>query len=287
MGLSLYVKAAPRFRAKEIQAYDDDAVMQLVVADSCTYDETTDLWKHGWDESRTLFWADAKTGRSQHSWGRAMGWNAMALIEVLDELPQKYIGRDTLISVFKHIMSSVVNYQDQESGVWHNVLDVTDSRNYLEATCSAMFTYCLLKGVRLGYLDNTFLEHGLKAYRGLVDQFVEKNSDGTLSLTNCCSAAGLGPEDNTTRDGSFEYYISEPIVDNDPKGIGPFIWASLEMERLGYTVDKITSIRNIILSEKPQTNTIYSITGTRTKKLDSTLSPNGIYIINGRKVVKK
>mgnify|MGYP003590445067 CR=1 FL=1 len=288
MGLPLYVMAAPRFRADKLKAYDDDAVMQFVVADSCTYDETTDMWKHAWDESRTLFWADKNTGRSQHSWGRAMGWYAMSLIEVLDELPQGYVGRDTLISIFRHYMSSVVKCQDEESGVWHDVLDVTDSRNYLESTCSAMFTYCLLKGVRLGYLDDSFKAYGLRAYEGLLEKFVKKNSDGTITLTNCCSAAGLGPESNTKRDGSFEYYISEPVVDNDPKGVGPFIWASLEMERLGYTVRRTsTPVDKVSAPSASSKNNVYSLSGSLAGKSISSCRRKGVYIVGGKKVVKK
>lgn len=285
MGLPFYVMAAPRFRADRLQAYYDDAVRQLAVADSCTYDAQTDLWKHGWDESRTLFWADAVTGKSLHSWGRAMGWNAMAIVEMLDELPQGYAGRDTLTAIFRHFMSSVVRCQDKESGVWRNVLDVTDSRNYLEATCSAMFTYCLLKGARLGYLDNTYLKAGLTAYQGMLKQFVKRNADGTISLSQCCSAAGLGPESTPSRDGSFEYYISEAIVTNDPKGVGPFIWASLEMERLGYTVGNLAAIKDIPFSPVKKTDNVYSPTGSLLGKANTFSPAKGLFIMDGRKVL--
>ena len=88
----------------------------------------------------------------------------------------------------------------------------------------------MLKGARLGYLDESFREAGIKAYRGIINNFIREDADGTISLTQCCSVSGLGPESSPKRDGSFEYYISEPIRDNDAKGVGPFIWASLEME---------------------------------------------------------
>ena len=127
-------------------------------------------------------------------------------------------------------------------------MDVRDPSSDLEATASSMFTYCLLKGARLGYLDESYREAGIKAYKGIVKEFVKINNDKTISLTRCCSVSGLGPgiskkvlkaapkvKENTKRDGSFEYYISEPIRDNDAKGVGPFIWASLEMERMGFT----------------------------------------------------
>ena len=110
-------------------------------------------------------------------------------------------------------------------------MDVKDPKNYLESTASCMFSYVLLKGSRLGYLDASFKQAGVKAYDGIINEFIKINNDKTISLTNCCSVSGLGPDDNPSRDGSFEYYISEPIRDNDAKGIAPFIWASLEMER--------------------------------------------------------
>ena len=284
MGLPVRMAAARQFRPAEAADYCRDAVRQLAATDSCTYDSATDLWRHGWDESRTLFWADKTTGRSQHAWGRAMGWYAMALMEVLDELPADDEGRDTLISIFRHCMTSVVKCQDKESGVWHDVLDVTDSRNYLEATCSAMFTYALLKGARLGYLDATCQAAGIRAYRGLVSQFVRRNTDGTISLRRCCSAAGLGPESNTSRNGSFEYYISESIVTDDPKGIGPFIRASLEMERMGYTVDNLNEHTGIAVHTAEADGRTYTLGGCLTDSHGQTPLRSGIYIRNGKKV---
>ena len=103
-----------------------------------------------------------------------------------------------------------------------------------------MFAYVLLKGYRKGYLSEKYRDAGIKAYNGILKQFIKVNPDKTISLTRCCAVSGLGPgpgpyvkKPNYKRDGSFEYYISEPIRDNDPKGIGPFIWASLEMEQQG------------------------------------------------------
>ena len=156
----------------------------------------------------------------------------MAMIEVLDALPEEYEQRAQLIDMLRQTLTAVIKYQDKRTGVWYDVLDVNDPANYLESTASCMFAYCLLKGARLGYLDKTFRKAGIKAYKGILKQFVQVNPDQTLSLTRCCSVSGLGPETNTKRDGSFSYYMSEPIRDNDAKGIGPFIWASLEMERL-------------------------------------------------------
>lgn len=241
MGLPYYTLAAPMLKGqkKAEKKYWNDAVDQIVKTDKRTFDAKTGLWKHAWDETHTAFWADKTTGQSRHTWGRALGWYTMAMIEVLDALPHDYARRGEVIDLLKKAMTQVVKYQDKETGVWYDVMDVKDPKNYLEATCSSMFAYCLLKGYRLGYLDKSFQEAGIKAYNGILKQFIKINPDKTISLTKCCSVSGLGPapgpyvkKPNFKRDGSFEYYMSEPIRDNDAKGVGPFIWASLEMEQM-------------------------------------------------------
>ncbi len=214
-----------------IKAIYDDAVDQITRTFHRTFDARTELWKHAWDETHSIFWANPETGLSQHTWARALGWFTMAMVEVLDALPADYARRGEVIKMLQQAMHSVMRYQDSKTGVWYDVLDVKAKENYLESTASCMFAYCLLKGSRLGYLDKSFRKAGEKAYRGILRHFIRKNEDGTLSLTNCCSVSGLGPANNPKRDGSFAYYMSEPIRDNDAKGIGPFIWASLEMER--------------------------------------------------------
>ena len=157
-----------------------------------------------------------------------------------DRVPGGYARRGEVIALLNKAMESVVKYQDKKTGVWYDVMDVKDPRNYLESTASSMFAYVLLKGYRKGYLSEKFRDAGVKAYKGIIDQFIQVNADKTISLTKCCSVSGLGPgpgpyvkKPNFKRDGSFEYYMSEPIRDNDAKGVGPFLWASLEMEMQG------------------------------------------------------
>ena len=247
MGHPFYTMGAPIIKGeKKAKKYYDDAFTQISKTFNRTYDEKTGLWKHAWDETHTMFWADKETGLSKHTWARAQGWYAMALLEVLDALPKDYANREKMIEMLNKVMRNTVKYQDKATGVWYDVLDVNDERNYLEATASSMFAYVLLKGARLGYFDNDLKEAGIKAYKGILKQFVRVNADKTISLTRCCEVSGLGPgpgpyvkKPNYRRDGSFEYYISEPIRDNDGKGVGPFIWASLEMEKLGYNVETL------------------------------------------------
>ena len=245
MGLPFYTEAAPMLlKPKKVKKTYEDIIDQIVKTDRRTFDAKTGLWKHAWDETHTAFWADKETGQSKHTWARAMGWYVMAMIEVLDNLPADHPRRGEVIDVFKRAMTALVKHQDKKTGVWFDVLDVKDPRNYLESTASSMYAYCLLKGARKGYLDDSFRQAGIKAFNGIVNEFVRVNADKTISLTRCCEVSGLGPapgpyveKPNFKRDGSFDYYMSEPIRDNDGKGVGPFIWAALEMEQLGYTTD--------------------------------------------------
>lgn len=247
MGLPFYCQyAVENLSAKKARKVLDDAVDQIVKTDKRTYDPATGLWKHAWDETHTAFWADKATGQSQHTWARALGWYVMAMTEVLDVLPDDYARRAEVVALLQKAMTAVVGCQDKESGVWHDVLDVADPRNYLESTASCMFAYVLLKGVRKGYLPEKlqaggktvdFAAAGQRAYDGILRHFIRVNADKTISLTNCCAVSGLGPapgpnvkKPNYRRDGSFDYYMSEPVRDDDAKGIGPFIWASLEVE---------------------------------------------------------
>ena len=242
-----------------VTAIYDDAVNQLKITYERTLDPKTGLNRHAYDETRKAFWADPVTGLSQHCWGRAQGWYTMALIEVLDALPESYSRRSELIDLLRKDFDAILKWQDKKSGVWYQVMDSPDRMgNYLEATCSAMFTYALLKAYRKGYVGAKYRDAGIKAYKGIVNNFIRVNEDLTISLTSCCSVAGLGPaatdeviaamkqvnpkgsvKENRRRDGGYDYYLSEPVRDNDAKGIGPFIWASLEMEQLGYDTDNI------------------------------------------------
>ncbi len=262
MGLPFRVLTAPITNPdskKAVNAIYDDAVNQLKVTYQRTLDPKTGLNRHAYDETRHTFWADPETGLSQHCWGRAQGWYTMALIEVLDALPEDYAWRSVVTDLLQKDLDAIVKWQDKKTGLWYQVMDSPDREgNYLEATCSSMFAYALLKAYRKGYVGAKYRDAGIKAYKGIINKFIQVHPDKTISLTRCCSVAGLGPsatfevkaamkqvnpkgtvKENTKRDGSFEYYLSEPIRANDAKGVGPFIWASLEMEMLGYTTENM------------------------------------------------
>jgi len=249
MGLPFHALTANMLlKGKKATKIYDDAVDQISKTYARTLDPKTGLNRHAWDETHTMFWADKETGLSQHCWGRAQGWYTMALIELLDALPEDYSRRGELIELLKKDFDAIIKWQDK-SGVWYQVMDSpTREGNYKEATCSSMFAYSLLKAARKGYVGDEYRQAGIKAYKGIIDNFIKVNEDKTISLTQCCAVAGLGPgagpyvpadKVNLRRDGSYKYYLSEPIRDNDAKGVGPFIWASLEMEAMGYTTDKL------------------------------------------------
>ena len=230
---------------KAVKIYDD-AVNQISKTYERTLDPKTGLNRHAWDETREMFWADKETGLSQHCWGRAQGWYTMALIELLDAMPEDYSRRGEVIELLRKDLDAVIKWQDKKTGVWYQVMDSPKREgNYLESTCSSMFAYALLKAYNKGYLGEKYLKAGKKAYEGILKNFIRVNADETISLTQCCAVAGLGPgmseavkkaapnvKENTRRDGSYSYYLSEPVRDNDAKGVGPFIWASLEYEAL-------------------------------------------------------
>lgn len=208
----------------------DDVVHQITLIEEKTRDQATGLLYHGWDESREQHWADPQTGLSASFWGRAMGWYAMALVDVLEYLPPNYSQRQSVIDVLQRLAVAIVKYQDPKTGVWYQVVDQMGREgNYLESSVSAMFVYALAKGANRGYINKTYLEAAQKGYNGIIEQFIEVDDSGLVSITNACAVAGLGAGEH--RDGSYEYYLSEPVRNNDPKATGPFIMASLELDR--------------------------------------------------------
>ena len=225
MAAPFYAQYAMEMKEPELF---DDVIKQFILVHKYTYNKETGLNYHGWDESKEQKWANPQTGCSPNYWGRAEGWYAMALVDVLDFLPSDHSGRAKILEILNQVASGIKKYQDAKTGLWYQVIDQGNREgNYLEATASSMFTYALLKAVRKGYISKDYKLVATKAYSGILKNLIKNNSDGTISLTKCCSVAGLGG--NPYRDGSYEYYIKEPVRDNDPKGVGPFIMASLEM----------------------------------------------------------
>lgn len=226
MGTPFYAEYALRF---DQPAGFDDIVKQFRVIDAVAYDPKSGLYYHGWDESKKQEWANATTGTSANFWSRGLGWYGMALVDVLDFLPLDHPGRAELIALLNKFAEGIVRYQEPATGLWYQVTDQGARKgNYFEATGSSMFVYILAKGVNRGYLPNNYSNPAQKGFEGIVRDLVTANPDGALNLIQCCQVAGLG----FGRDGSYEYYLREPVVRNDLKGVGPFILAGIEVDRL-------------------------------------------------------
>jgi len=232
MAQPFYAQYAKRFN--EPAAYDDIANQFLLVARH-TRDPRTGLMAHAWDEARAQPWADSATGRSPNYWGRAMGWYVVGLVETLDYFPTDHPRRAALIQTLRDAADGIARVQDPTTGLWWDVLDQPNRPgNYLEASASSMFTYALAKGARLGYLDARYRRMAERGFGGLLANLVRENGDGTASLINIVQVSGLGGSrrsDGSVRDGSYAYYVSEPVVTDDYKGVGPFILAALELGR--------------------------------------------------------
>lgn len=228
MAEPFYAEYATTFN--EPKAFDDIA-NQFILMEKHARDPKTGLLYHGWDESKGMKWADSLTGCSPNFWARAMGWYAMALVDVLENFPASHPKRDTLTAILNRLAVATEKVQDPASGLWYQVMDKPNGKgNYFESSAACMFTYAFAKGVRKGYLPEKYSGVAQKAYAGIQKEFVEQRSEGKINLKGTVSVAGLGGR--KYRSGSYDYYISEPIVSNDPKGVGAFLLAANEMEIL-------------------------------------------------------
>jgi unsaturated rhamnogalacturonyl hydrolase len=208
----------------------NDVVHQFLLVAQHLRDPKTGLFYHAWDAAHAQPWADSTTGLSKNFWGRSVGWYLMAAVDVLDYIPTTHPQRKELIRVVADLADAVRRVQDPASGVWWQVLDQSNrSKNYLEASGSAMFTYAFAKGARMGYLAPSYRTASVRAFNGMLVKFVTTSPDGRVSINNICKVAGLGG--NPPRDGSYDYYVSEPVVSNDYKGVGAFILAANELGR--------------------------------------------------------
>lgn len=188
------------------------------------------LYYHAWDESKQMNWADKETGLSEFYWGRGLGWLTMALVDVLDYIPENNTElRKPLLDMITELAADLRRYQDPATGTWYQIMDQPERvGNYRESSGSAMFTYFYAKAINKGYIPDSYRATAEKAYEGLIKEFITVHSDGLISMTNQCLVAGLG----FGRDGSYDYYMSERVYKNDPKGNGPFILAGVEMYKL-------------------------------------------------------
>lgn len=295
MGSAFYAEYLATFSPEDNDGWSDIA-LQFTTIHEHTYNAEKSLNYHGWSAKPSdvnSFWAnksDPYKGCSKEFWGRGMGWYAAAIVDVLDFMPHDHPDYAALKEIFLQVADGILRWQDPDSGVWYQLLQYDDTfvsaqgnHNYLEASASCMFTYALLKGMRIGLLDSSIVgPSALKAYDGLLATFITENTDD-LNIHNICRSAGLGPFYNTERNGSADYYLDGSdvnIVSNEGKGIGSFIMASLEYER--YTAIPNADISS--LEACPISSTlIYDMQGRRLPA-----APKGLYIeLRDGKAIKK
>ncbi len=208
----------------------DDIIHQFERVRLHMFDPSKKLYVHGYDAEKTIFWADPVTGKSKNFWLRAMGWYVVAIVDVMS-----YMEDERVNTFFKPLLQEIVDgllqYQDPKTKMFYQVVDMKDQPgNYVEASGSALISYAILKGTRLNALPPHYKSKGIEIFYGIIDTYLSEK-DGDLNLGGICLVAGLGPENNRRRDGSYAYYISEPIVENDAKGVGPLIMAYTEVIR--------------------------------------------------------
>jgi unsaturated rhamnogalacturonyl hydrolase len=229
MGAPFYAEYAMLFH--EDTAFNDIA-NQFIWMEKNARDPKTGLIYHAWDESKEQQWANKETGTSPLFWARAMGWYSDALVDALDYFPVNHPNRKALIDILNRLVNAVEKQQDKTTGLWYDIMNYNGpgkEKNYFEASASCQFTYAIAKGVRKGYLPAAKIAIAKKAYDGILKQFV-KEENGQTNLHGTVKVSGLGGK--PYRDGSFTYYMSEPVIVNDPKGMGAFLLASYEMENV-------------------------------------------------------
>lgn len=211
----------------------NDIVSQFNNVRKIMYDNQKHLYYHGYDSSKTMFWANKETGLSSNFWLRATGWYTVALADVCEYVSeQMYDEYRFFAQLLKETIDGLLEYQDENSKMFWQVVDQPNREgNYLETSGSSMIAYAILKAVRLEILPLRYRQIGLDIFNGICRKYLTQK-DGDLNLGGICLVAGLGPENNLRRDGSYEYYISEPIVENDAKGVGPLIMAYTEVIKI-------------------------------------------------------
>ncbi|MCL2840356.1 MAG: glycoside hydrolase family 88 protein [Defluviitaleaceae bacterium] len=199
-------------------------------------DPVTGLYFHGYDESREIFWADKTTGLSLNFWTRSIGWFAMALVDTAEKLDEQFFHEyETLQKYLKELLDGVMKFQDPKTKLFYQVTNMGErDGNYLETSGSAAIAYALMKGARLGYIPSYYYDQGKEIFDAIVAHKLVM-SENEFVLKDVCLVAGLGGMpghgDYKLRDGTYEYYISEPRVNNDAKGLAPFLFSYAEIVR--------------------------------------------------------
>ena len=207
-----------------------DMLNQIKNVNKYMQDKTTGLYFHGLDCSKSIFWADKESGLSKNFWLRSIGWFTVALVDIIEIIDDEE-AKSELAKIFSDLIKSITAFRDPSGLYWQVVDQPARQGNYLETSGSSMIAYAMLKGARLGVIEPQYAALGKSTFDGICERYLTINEDGELNLGGICLVAGLGPENNPRRDGSYEYYISEPVVENDAKGVAPFVLCYTEILR--------------------------------------------------------
>jgi len=200
----------------------DNAVKQAFLMYENMQDKKTGLLFHAWDDSKEAQWADKETGLSSVVWGRAMGWYVVASLDILELLPENHPDRQKLISIERDLLQKLAERQDNESGMWYQVLGKEkEDGNWIETSCSCLFVYAMAKAVRMGILDKKYLENAQKGFEGVLSHSITEN-DGKIGIHGVCIGTGVS---------DYTYYINRPTTENDLHGMGAFVLMCAELAR--------------------------------------------------------
>jgi unsaturated rhamnogalacturonyl hydrolase len=208
--------------------YFDEAVRQITLVYRHTHDPATGLCYHGWDETKSRPWANKDTGASPEFWGRAIGWYVMAMADIMDVLPPGHAGRRAVLPIFQSLCRSLEKYQDRDTGMWFQIVDkATAPRNYVETSSTLMFAYAMARGAQRGWLPGEFLDHARRATRGVLNHEVDLLPGNRMDIRGTVQVGSLGGNG-----GFYDYYVSVPVVTNDQKSIGAFMFLSLALSEI-------------------------------------------------------
>ncbi len=208
----------------------DDIVLQFQEAEKNTRDSANGLLYHAYDASKQMNWSIGSRGHAPHFWARAMGWYCAALVDVMDYFPTNHPKRIVLTQLITQVAKAIQQQQDPVTGLWKDILAYTgkdSAKNYWEASAAAQFVYFFAKSVRKGYLPERYAATAQKGFQGIRTHFLKREA-GLVHLDGTVKVSGLGG--TPYRDGSFAYYMSEPVIRDDPKGLGAALMAINEIE---------------------------------------------------------
>lgn len=215
---------------KDIKQENDfsDILKQFQNVKQYLYHSVSGLYCHAYDETKSMLWADPTSGKSPNIWSRSVGWYAMALVDVLEILEADETIKETLKGYLTELIEGMIPYQSK-AGMWYQIVDQPAYEgNYEETSGTLMMTYALLKGTRLSYLKAEYQKIGLSAFNGTINKYLTDH-EGEQHLGGICEVAGL---DGEKRDGSISYYLSEPVISDEAKGVAPLMMAFSEVKRL-------------------------------------------------------